>query len=136
MNDTTALCLLEVYGLTSAIAVADAMAKGAPVVLLPRQQIGDGLVTVVARGGVSAVLEAVDAGRRVATERASLRSAAVLGRPADGIEQLFFPDLVATPGRGGAAPPVRARKSTGVDRIRARRTPPAHSEKAGGTQDV
>lgn len=135
MNDTSALGLLEVYGLTAAIAVADAMAKGAPVELLARQEIGDGLVTVVARGGVSAVEEAVAAGRRIATDCASLRSAGVLGRPADGIEQLFFPIAAGAPGRSDAAPPGRTR-TRAVNRNRAGRTPSTQSKKTGGIQGV
>ena len=38
MNDAAALGLVEVYGLTAAIATADAMAKGAPIDLLRRQE--------------------------------------------------------------------------------------------------
>ncbi|HEX2647964.1 MAG TPA: BMC domain-containing protein [Candidatus Dormibacteraeota bacterium] len=119
MNGESALGLLEVYGLTAAVAVADQMAKAAPVELLARLEIGDGLVTVVARGGVSAVQEAVAVGRRTASTTASLRSSSVLGRPAPGVTELFFPAV------------VRSRSS--AHRIRAPRTGGAQGKKTGGT---
>jgi ethanolamine utilization protein EutM len=100
VNGESALGLLEVYGLAAAVAVADEMAKAAPIEILRRQDIGDGLVTVVTSGGVSAVQEAVAAGRRLATSKDAFRAAVVLGRPAAGVSDLFFP-----PGKGGAAPP-------------------------------
>jgi ethanolamine utilization protein EutM len=132
VNGETALGLLEVHGLAAAIAVADEMAKAAPVELLRRQEIGDGLVTVVARGGVSAVQEAIAVGRRVATGHASLRAATVLGRPAAGVEDLFFPITAGAPGRGGVAPPSRVRTRAAVNRNRAGRTKPAQIKSQGG----
>ncbi len=122
MNDESALGLLEVYGLTAAVAVADEMAKAAPIELLPRLEIGDGLVTIVARGGVSAVQEAIAAGRRTATTSQALRSASVLGRPAPGVTELFL----------AASSSVRP----SARRIRATRTAGAQSRKRGGTTGV
>lgn len=119
MNGEAALGLLEVYGLTAAVAVADEMAKAAPIESLRRLDIGDGLVTVVASGGVSAVLEAVAAGQRLATSREAFRAAVVLGRPAAGVSDLFFP-----PGRGGAAPPGGPRPRVAVNPVRVRRPKP------------
>lgn len=119
MNDEAALGLLEVYGLTAAVAVADEMAKAAPIESLHRLDIGDGLVTVVASGGVSAVLEAIAAGQRLAKSREAFRAAVVLGRPATGLSDLFFP-----PGRGGAAPPGGYRPRVAVNRVRVRRAKP------------
>lgn len=121
MNGHTALGLLEVYGLAAAVAVADDMAKAAPVELLSRIEIGDGLVTVAARGDVSAVQEAVAAGRRTATTSAAFRSSSVLGRPAPEVTELFFA-------------PGNLNRSSSVRRIRARRAPSAQSKKTGGTQ--
>ena len=120
MNGDAALGLVEVYGLAAAVAVADEMAKAAPIELVGRQDIGDGLVTVVAGGGVSAVQEAIAAGRRLATTKDAFRAAAVLGRPAAGVSDLFFP-----PGRGGAAPPGGSSPRVAVNRVRARRTKPS-----------
>lgn len=116
MNAEAALGLLEVYGLTAAVAVADEMAKAAPIDILRRLDIGDGLVTVVASGGVSAVMEAVGAGTRLATSKEAFRAAAVLGRPAAGVSELFFP-----PGRGDAAPPGGSTSPrVAVNRVRVR----------------
>jgi ethanolamine utilization protein EutM len=131
VNDEAALGLLEVYGLVAAVAVADEMAKAAPVEVLRREDIGDGLVTVVAGGGVSAVLEAVAAGRRLATSKAAFRAAVVLGRPGAGVSDLFFP-----PGKGGAAPPGGARPRVAVNRVRARRQKPSSNQNLGGTAGV
>jgi ethanolamine utilization protein EutM len=99
------------------------MAKAAPVELLRRQEIGDGLVTVVATGGVSAVQEAVAAGRRFAASHDAFRAAAVLGRPAAGIAYLFFP-----PGKSGAAPPGGSLPRVAVNPSRAGRKKPAQSK--------
>jgi len=127
VNDGTALGLLEVYGLAAAVAVADEMAKAAPIEILRRQEIGDGLVTVVASGGVSAVQEAIAAGRRFAMAREAFRAAVVLGRPAAGVSDLFFP-----PGRGGAAPPGGAGPRAAVNRTRVRRSTPRSTQNLGG----
>ena len=122
MNGESALGLLEVYGLTAAVAVADDMVKGAPVELLARLAIGDGLVTVIARGGVSAVQEAVAVGRRTATASAALRSSSVLGRPAPEVAEAFFG--------------LRIANSSPATRIRAPRTVGAQQKKRGGTSGV
>ena len=127
MNGEAALGLLEVYGLAAAVAVADEMVKAAPVQLLHRQVIGDGLVTLVASGGVSAVREAIAAGQRLATSKQAFRGAVVLGRPAAGVSDLFFP-----PGRGGAAPPGGLSPRVAVDRVRARRKRPSSKQNTGG----
>jgi ethanolamine utilization protein EutM len=120
VNGDSALGLIEVYGLAAAVAVADAMAKAAPIEILRRQDIGDGLVTVVTSGGVSAVQEAVAAGQRLATGKDAFRAAVVLGRPAAGVSDLFFP-----PGRGGAAPPGGSRPRVAVNPARVRLKKPS-----------
>jgi len=127
VNGEAALGLLEVYGLAAAVAVADEMAKAAPVELLHRQDIGDGLVTLVASGGVSAVQEAIAAGRRLATSKDAFRAAVVLGRPAVGVSDLFFP-----PGRGGAEPPGGSGPRVAVNQVRARRKKASSKQKPGG----
>ena len=57
-----ALGMVETRGLVGAIEAADAMVKSANVVLVGKDQIGAGLVTVMVRGDVGAVKAAVDAG--------------------------------------------------------------------------
>jgi microcompartment protein CcmL/EutN len=133
VNGDTAVGLLEVYGLAVAVAVADDMAKAAPVELLARLEIGDGLVTVVARGGVSAVQEAIAVGRRTATSSAALRGSSVLGRPGPGVTELFFGSDGQGP--GDATAPVATSRAA-VKRNRAARATGAQSKKRGGTSDV
>src|SRR6201992_125389 len=78
---TSALCLIEPRGLVGAIEAADAMVKAANVVLLGREQIGGGLVTVKVRGDVGAVQAATDAGAVAAHKIGEGLSAHVMPRP-------------------------------------------------------
>ena len=59
-----ALGLVETRGLIGSIEAADAMVKAANVVLVAKEYIGAGYVTVMVRGDVGAVKAATDAGRR------------------------------------------------------------------------
>jgi len=56
-----ALGMIETKGLVGAIEAADAMAKTANVVLVGKEYIGAGYVTVMVRGDVGAVKTATDA---------------------------------------------------------------------------
>ena len=82
--------LLEVIGLTAAIGAADAMAKAAPVRLAGPFVIGNGLVTVVARGEIAAVMEAVDAGAVAAGRLGQLIARHVIGRPFGEVDAIFM----------------------------------------------
>jgi len=57
-----ALGLIETKGLIGSVEAADAMVKAANVVLIGKEYIGAGYVTVMCRGDVGAVKAAVDAG--------------------------------------------------------------------------
>jgi microcompartment protein CcmL/EutN len=81
--------MLEVVGLTAAIGAADAMAKAAPVRISGPFVIGSGLVTVVARGEIAAVIEAVEAGAVVAGRLGQLTARHVIGRPFDEVDAIF-----------------------------------------------
>ena len=61
-----ALGMIETKGLVGAIEAADAAVKAADVVLVGKECIGSGLVTVMVRGDVGAVKAAVDAGAAAA----------------------------------------------------------------------
>src|SRR5215467_145320 len=61
-----ALGLIETKGLIAAIEAADAMVKTADVVLVGKEYIGAGYVTVMVRGDVGAVNAATDAGAAAA----------------------------------------------------------------------
>ena len=81
--------MLEVLGLTAAVGAADVMAKAAPVRLDGPFVIGSGLVTVVVRGDIAAVREAVEAGATVAGRLGHLTARHVIGRPSDEIDAIF-----------------------------------------------
>ena len=61
-NSGEALGLIETRGLVGAIEASDAMVKAAQVVLLGREYVEAGLVTVMVRGDVAAVTAATEAG--------------------------------------------------------------------------
>ena len=61
-----ALGMIETRGLVGAIEAADAMVKAAKVVLIGKEKIGGGFVTVMVRGDTGAVKAATDAGASAA----------------------------------------------------------------------
>ena len=61
-----ALGMIETKGLIAAVEAADAMVKTANVVLVGKEYIGAGYVTVMVRGDVGAVKAATDAGAAAA----------------------------------------------------------------------
>ncbi len=84
-----ALGLVEVKGLTGAIEAADAMVKTANVVLVGKEYIGGGLVTVMVRGDVGAVKAATDAGAAAARRVGELVAVHVIPRPHEETEKLL-----------------------------------------------
>ena len=54
LSNTNALGMVETKGLVGAIEAADAMVKAANVLLVGKEQVGGGLVTVMVRGDVAA----------------------------------------------------------------------------------
>ena len=86
---TSALGLVETRGLVGAIEAADAMVKAANVVLIGREQIGGGLVTVMVRGDVGAVKAATDAGAVAAGKIGEVVSVHVIPRPHDEVEAIL-----------------------------------------------
>jgi ethanolamine utilization protein EutM len=91
MNDLrgSALGFVETVGKTAATLAADAMVKAANVHLVTMQQPGGGIITVVVRGDVGAVKAAVDAGNAAALTVGKVRSAHVIARPHEDIEDLL-----------------------------------------------
>ncbi len=81
--------MIEVLGLTAAIGAADAMAKAAPVRVDGPFLIGSGLVTVVVRGEIAAVIEAVEAGATAAGRLGHLTARHVIGRPSGEVDMVF-----------------------------------------------
>ncbi len=84
-----ALGMVETKGLVGAIEAADAMVKAANVVLLGKELIGSGLVTVMVRGDVGAVKASVEAGAAAAKRVGELVSVHVIPRPHEDVEKIL-----------------------------------------------
>ncbi len=84
-----ALGMIETKGLVAAIEAADAMVKAANVVLVGKEQVGGGLVTVLVRGDVGAVKAATDAGAAAAERVGELLSVHVIPRPHSEVETIL-----------------------------------------------
>jgi ethanolamine utilization protein EutM len=104
-----ALGMIETKGFVGAVEAADAMVKAANVVLVGREYIGGGYVTVLVRGDVGAVKAATDAGAAAARRVGELVSVHVIPRPhreleqvleASGIVDASYKQLAATDSRG------------------------------------
>ena len=78
---SNAIGLIETKGFVAALAAADAMVKAANVTITDRQEVGDGLVTVVITGEVGAVKAASEAGAETASQVGELVSVHVIPRP-------------------------------------------------------
>jgi ethanolamine utilization protein EutM len=76
-----ALGMIETKGYVAALAAADAMVKAANVVIVGRQEVGDGLVAVIINGDVGAVKAATEAGAETASAVGELVSVHVIPRP-------------------------------------------------------
>ncbi len=77
----SALGMIETKGFVAALAAADAMVKAANVTIVGREEVGDGLVSVVIRGDVGAVKAATEAGVETAGQVGELVSVHVIPRP-------------------------------------------------------
>ena len=84
-----ALGMVETRGLIGAIEAADAMVKTANVVLIGKEYIGAGYVTVLARGDVGAIKAATDAGAAAARRVGELISVHVIPRPHAEVERVL-----------------------------------------------
>ena len=89
MSVRNALGMIETKGLVGAIEAADAMVKAANVVLVGKEKIGGGLITVMVRGDVGAVKAATDAGAAAAQRVGELVSVHVIARPHDEVDVLL-----------------------------------------------
>ena len=100
-----ALGMVETKGFVGAVEAADAMVKAANVVLIGKEYIGAGFVTVFVRGDVGAVKAATDAGAAAARRVGELVSVHVIPRPHSDVERVL-PGNGYRPGSrlGGAEP--------------------------------
>lgn len=76
-----AIGMIETKGFVAALAAADAMVKAANVEIVAREEVGDGLVSVVIKGDVGAVKAATEAGSETASQVGELVSVHVIPRP-------------------------------------------------------
>ena len=103
-----ALGMVETKGLIGSIEAADAMVKAANVVLVGKEYIGAGYVTVLVRGDVGAVKAATDAGAAAARRVGELVSVHVIPRP-DAEVETILPQPPSGPVTGSApGPPAGA----------------------------
>jgi len=84
-----ALGMVETKGLIGSIEAADTMVKAANVVLVGKEYIGAGYVTVMVRGDVGAVKAATDAGSAAARRVGELVSVHVIPRPHSEVEKIL-----------------------------------------------
>ena len=84
-----ALGMIETKGFIGAVEAADAMVKTANVVLVGKEYIGAGYVTVMIRGDVGAVKAATDAGAEAARRVGELVSVHVIPRPYAEVEKIL-----------------------------------------------
>ena len=84
-----ALGMIETKGLIGSIEAADAMVKAANVILVGKEYIGAGYVTVMVRGDVGAVHAATDAGAAAARRVGELVSVHVIPRPHTEVEKIL-----------------------------------------------
>ena len=84
-----ALGMIETKGYVAALAAADAMVKAANVIIVKREEGGDGLVAVVISGDVGAVKAATDAGAETAGQVGELVSVHVIPRPHQDLDKHF-----------------------------------------------
>lgn len=89
MANTNSLGMIETKGLVGAIEAADAMVKAANVMLVGKEQIGSGLVTVMVRGDVGAVKAATDAGASAAERVGELVAVHVIPRPHTEVDNIL-----------------------------------------------
>ena len=84
-----ALGMIETKGYVAALAAADAMVKAANVSIVAREEVGDGLVSVVIQGDVGAVKAATEAGAETASTVGEIVSVHVIPRPHADLDKHF-----------------------------------------------
>lgn len=89
-----ALGMIETKGLIAAIEAADAMTKAANVMLMRKEKVGGGIITVMITGDIGAVKAAVDAGAAAAEQVGHLVGVHVIPRPHDEIENILKKEVV------------------------------------------
>ena len=116
-----AIGMIETKGYVAALAAADAMVKAANVTIVGREEVGDGLVSVVIQGDVGAVKAATEAGAETASSVGELVSVHVIPRPHAELDKHFVAlELVAarpTTPRSSCGSTCRSRPGPAVRRV-------------------
>ena len=86
---SNAIGMIETKGVVAALAAADAMLKAANVIIVAREEVGDGLVAVIVKGDVGAVKAATEAGAETANQVGELVSVHVIPRSHDDLQNHF-----------------------------------------------
>jgi len=86
---SNAIGMIETKGYVAALAAADAMVKAANVIIVARDEVGDGLVAVTIVGDVGAVKAATEAGAETASSIGELISVHVIPRPHGELGKFF-----------------------------------------------
>jgi len=84
-----AIGMIETKGYVAALAAADAMVKAANVSIVGREEVGDGLVSVIINGDVGAVKAATEAGAETVNQIGELVSVHVIPRPHPDLGKYF-----------------------------------------------
>ena len=85
-----ALGLVETRGFIPSVVAVDTMDKAVNIFFIGYENIGDGLVTVMIGGELSAVKYAIEAGAAAAGNIGEVISARVITRPQEDMEQVFL----------------------------------------------
>ena len=88
-NMMQALGMIETKGLVASIEAGYAMVKSANIMMMGKEHVGGGLVTVMVRGDVGAVKAATDAGAAAAERVGELISVHVIPRPHEEVESIL-----------------------------------------------
>ena len=119
--------MVETKGFIGSVEAADAMVKAANVVLVGKEYIGAGYVTVLVRGDVGAVKAATDAGAAAARRVGELVSVHVIPRPHAEVERILPKGRSTHAGADGrsphAAPAPTATSPRSPKRARSRAAP-------------
>ena len=125
-----ALGMIETKGFVGAVEAADAMVKAANVVLVGREYIGSGYVTVLVRGDVGAVKAATDAGAAAARRVGELISVHVIPRPHQELERVLEASGLIDAGYRLAAGEARGQLTAGAKEDGKRGAGTAEKERA------
>lgn len=121
-----ALGVLEVTGLSFAVAAADAMAKTAAVDIVGQARAGGGLTSILVSGDLASVRSAVDAGANEVARLGGTASTSVLGRPEPDLARIVtMPERPAPATEPAAAEPTGSEPTATASEPTASEPPPA-----------